>query len=199
MAREMLVKISRLAVAATVGLALASLETAAPATAATCDTKTYAIGGRTLDKFIPSHVRGDRDYGGHGPDVKLNARLELITNSVGGTTLRIRLAMTGTETVSDETTVSGVRYTGLFVTAPGYRVNRVVDSTGRNVVLQDLKYYRDTDHADDLLGPGYVTSTYFTSFVSRYVVTGDTAGEEAGTRTGVTLTTKSLTVSATNC
>jgi len=169
------------------------------AEADTCQTKTYSIGSRTFTKFVPSHVRGDRDYNGNGPDVDLKASLELITNSSGGTTGRVRLAMTAVETVSDWTTVNGVRYTPLFVTDAGYRVDRIVDSTGRNVVIQDSKYYRDTDHADDLLGPGYVTSTYFTSFVSRYVVTGDTSGDEAGTRTGVTLTTRAFTVYASTC
>lgn len=164
-----------------------------------CQTKTYSIPSQTYSKFIPSHTAGDRDYAGHGPDVSLKASLELIVNASGGTTGRVRLAMEAVETVSDSTTASGIRYSGLFVTDAGYRVERIMDSTGRNVVLQDQKYYRDTDHADDLLGPGYITSTYFTSFVSRYVVTGDTAGDEAGTRTGVTLTTKGLTVQASNC
>lgn len=184
------------------GAALLPGGTAAADTAAaadTCQTKTYSIPSRTYTKFVPSHVRGDRDYAGHGPDVELKGSLELITNSSGGTTGRVRLAMTATETVADWTTANGVRYTPLFVTDAGYRVNSIVDSTGRNVVLQDSKYYRDTDHADDLLAPGYVTSTFFTSFVSRYVVTGDTSGDEAGTRTGVTLTTKGMTVRATNC
>lgn len=169
------------------------------AAASTCQTKTYSIPSRTYTKFIPAHTRGDRDYAGHGPDVELKGSLELITNSSGGTTGRVRLAMNAVETVSDWTTASGVRYTGLFVTDAGYRVSSIVDSTGRNVVLQDSKAYRDTDHSDDLLGPGYVTSTFFTSFVSRYVVTGDTSGDEAGTETGVTLTTKAMTVRASSC
>lgn len=173
--------------------------TTATADTGSCQTKTYSIPSRTFTKFIPSHTRGDRDYAGHGPDVKLNAALELITNSSAGTTARIRLAMEAVETVADWTTTSGVRYTPLFVTDAGYRVSSIVDSTGRNVVIQDSKTYRDTDHSDDLLAPGYVTSTFFTSFVSRYVVTGDTAGDEAGTRTGTTLTTKAMTVRATNC
>lgn len=171
----------------------------AAAGADTCQTKTYLIGSRSYAKFIPSHVRGDRDYAGHGPDVSLKGSLELITNSFGGTTGRVRLAMTATETVADWTTANGVRYEPLFATDAGYRVSSIVDSGGRNVVLQDSKSYRDTDHSDDLLAPGYVTSTFFTSFVSRYVVTGDTSGDEAGTRTGVTLTTKAMTVRATNC
>lgn len=175
----------------------AAADTAAGADA--CQTKTYFIGSRTYAKFVPSHVRGDRDYAGHGPDVSLKGSLELITNSSGGTTGRVRLAMTATETVADWTTANGVRYEPLFVTDAGYRVSSIVDSSGRNVVLQDSKSYRDTDHSDDLLNPGYVTSTFFTSFVSRYVVTGDTSGDEAGTRTGVTLTTKAMTVRATSC
>lgn len=194
----------RIAVIASAAFVAAVLPGATPAAHATidtdaCQTKSYAIGSRTLAKFVPAHTRGDRDYAGHGPDVELKAGLELLTNASGGTTGRIRLAMGATETVSDWTTSSGVRYSPLFVTDAGYRVDRIVDATGRSVVLQDQKYYRDTDHADDLLGSGYVTSTFFTSFVSRYVVTGDTAGDEAGTRTGVTLTTKGFTVYAQSC
>lgn len=194
-------RVAAIASAAFVAAVLPGATAAADAVEATeaCQTKTYTIPSRTYTKFIPSHTRGDRDYAGHGPDVSLRASLELITNGSGGTTGRVRLAMEAVETVSDWTTASGVRYSGLFVTDAGYRVERIVDSTGRNVVLQDQKYFRDTDHTDDLLAPGYVTSTFFTSFVSRYVVTGDTAGDEAGTRTGVTLTTKGFTVYASSC
>lgn len=190
-----------IASAACVAAVLPGANATAHATTATeaCQTKSYTIGSRTLTKFVPSHVRGDRDYAGHGPDVQLKTNLELLTNASGGTTLRTRLAITATETVSDWTTTQGVMYSQLFVTDAGYRVNRIVDASGRTVVIQDQKYYRDTDHADDLLAPGYVTSTNFTSFVSRYVVTGDTAGDEAGTRTGVTLTTKGFTVYASTC
>lgn len=176
-----------------------SVGTQPAANAATCDTATMSVAGRTLTKFVPSHVDGDRDYAGHGPDVSLKASLELFTNSSGGTTGRIRTAMNAVETVADWTTVNGVRYSGLFVTPAGYRLTKIVDNTGRNVVLQDSKAYRDTDHTDDLLSPGYVTSQFFTSFVSRYVVTGDTAGDEAGTRTGVTLSTKGMHLTMTTC
>lgn len=172
---------------------------AGTANAVTCDTDTTFVSSRSQTKFVPSHIRGDRDYHGHGPDVNLKANLELITNSSGGTTGRIRLAMTAEETVADWTTAQGVRYSPLFVTDAGYRVNRIVDSTGRTVYLNDAKYYRDTDHADDLLSPGYVTSTYYTSFVQSYIVTGDTSGDEAGTRTGVTLTIKGMTVYSSTC
>jgi hypothetical protein len=194
-------RVAAIASAALVAAVLPGATAAADAAEATevCQTKTYTISSRTFTKFIPTHTRGDRDYAGHGPDAALKASLELLTNASGGTTMRVRLAMEAVETVSDWTTVSGVRYTPLFVTDAGYRVDRIIDSTGRTVVLQDQKYYRDTDHADDLLGPGYVTSTYFTSFVSRYVATGDTAGDEAGTRTGVSLTTRGFTVYASNC
>lgn len=191
----------RVAVASAAGVAalLAGANATAEAAESVCQTKTYTITSKTYAKFIPSHIGGDRDYAGHGPDVSLRANLELITNTSGGTTGRVRLSMDAVETVADWTRASGVRCTPLFVTDAGYRVDRIIDSTGRNVYLQDLRSYRDTDHADDLLGPGYVTSEFFTSFVMRYVVTGDTSGDEAGTRTGVTLTTKAFTVYASNC
>lgn len=178
-----------------------AVATPAEAVAATegCQTRTYTVPSRTNTKFIPSHTRGDRDYAGHGPDVSLKANLELITDSLGRTAGRVRLAVQAVETVSDSTTASGIRYSGLFVTDAGYRIERITDSSGRNIVLQDTKSYRDTDHTDDLLSPGYVPSTSFTSFVLRYVVTGDTAGDEAGTETGVTLTTKGFTVYASSC
>jgi hypothetical protein len=169
------------------------------ANAVTCETDTSFIGARNLTKHVPLHIRGDRDYNGNGPDVALRANLELLANSSGGTTMRFRTAMTAEETVADWTTVQGVRYTPLFVTPAGHRVDRIVDESGRNVVLQDSRYYRDTDHADDLLGPGYVSSQYFTSFVRSYLVTGDTAGDEAGTKTGVTLTTRGMYVYSSTC
>lgn len=172
-------------------------QTAANAT--DCSTVTKYVGPQTLTKHIPAHIRGDRDYAGHGPDVELRATLELIVNSTGGVTGRIRSSMEAAETVADWTTVQGVRYATLFTTSAGYRVSAIRDVSGRNVVLQDTKFYRDTDHTDDLLAPGYVTSQFFTSFVQRYVVTGDTAGDEAGTRTGMTLSTKGMYLTLTTC
>ncbi len=54
--------------------------------------------------------------------------------------------------------------------------------------------YTDTDHADDLFAPLNPNS-----FVTAYRVTGDTAGDEAGTKTGVQIAIKPITLRLVRC
>lgn len=133
-------------------------------------------------RFIPSHVRGDREFAGHGPQVVLDATLVLMRSRID-----VRLHMRATETMSDWTTVEGTRTTTIYYAPTGLCVSGVSVGTVNN------SHYRDTDHDVDVLTPGGA------SFVSKYEVVGDTNGSEAGTRTGVTVYTKAFTVRLVPC
>lgn len=123
-------------------------------------------------KFIPTHTRGDKDFHGHGPQVNVSAWLRIVNQNQ----LWVRLWMRAKETKSDWTTAEGsVDY---FV------YNGAYEGVGRITRLISDPYsynsYTDTNHSDDTLTlPPY-------ELIDKFIVTGDTYGNEAGTKTGVT-------------
>lgn len=133
--------------------------------------------------FIPPHTRGDREFNGHGPAVRVTAQLLLTSRNV-----RVRVAMFAQETMPDRTTADGIR-DYLLYTAP---FGRCVTST--TIGPADELQYVDTDHAVDLFAG---RDPY--SFVRQYAVIGDTSGNDAGVDTGVAVSTKSFTVQTVAC
>lgn len=138
-----------------------------------------------VNKFIPPHTRGDKEYKGHGPDVHAEARL----NGVGTNSLVVRLFMKAVETKSDWTTAEGHSpFFTIYVAPPGQCIRSV------NVGTFDEIDYRDTDHAEDSF-PGQTMG----SFVATYFFIGDTSGDEAGTETGMAILTKPFTADVGAC
>jgi hypothetical protein len=135
-------------------------------------------------RFIPPWVSGgDREFGGHGPDVRVDANLLVAPH-----TIDVELAMTAQETEWNWTRARGAVVRRLYTAQPGRCIQSV--TAGRFDTLQ----YRDTDHtADIFLGK---TSN---SFIQRYDVVGDTNGQEAGIKTGVAAFTKPFTVRTRSC
>ena len=118
-------------------------------------------------KFVPSHVGGDRDFGGHGPQVSVSATISVQNQ----TEIWARLWMQAKETKSDWTEVHGS--TNFMIYRHDRPIAEIVSATHAQAS------YTDTDHADDELTLGA------NDLVARFVCTGDTGGNEAGTRTGV--------------
>jgi hypothetical protein len=118
-------------------------------------------------KFIPSHVGGDRDFGGHGPRISVSASISVQNQSE----IWARIWMHAKETRADWTEVHGS--TNFMI----YRHDRGIAEIVSATHSQDS--YVDTDHADDERALGA------DQLVERFVCTGDTGGNEAGTRTGV--------------
>lgn len=118
-------------------------------------------------KFVPSHIGGDQEFGGHGPRVDVSASISVQNQ----TEIWARIAMTAKETRADWTEVAGS--TNFMI----YRHPRPIAEIVSGTYSQDS--YTDTDHADDERALGA------SELVERFVCTGDTKGKEAGTRTGV--------------
>jgi len=127
-----------------------------------------------VNRFIPPLVRGDSDFGGHGPDVRATATLV----GIGTNRLSVRLFMEAVETQSDWTTARGTSANYLIYTAPaGNCIRSVTEGT-----FDELRYL-DSNWAVDIF-PHQVDS-----FVREYNLLGDTNGGEAGSRTGMAITT----------
>jgi hypothetical protein len=163
---------------------------AVPATAA-ADAGTFAlvsIPARRIpvdNRYIPPRITGDADFAGHGPDIL--ARGTLV--GVGSNRLWVQIFMDARETTSDFTRARGTSQLFLIYVAPAGQCVRSV-SRGTFEEIQ----YRDTDHAVDDF-PGQVTN----SFVRDWSFVGDTAGNEAGTRTGAALSTFTFTADVQPC
>lgn len=138
--------------------------------------------------FVPPRVGGDTDFAGHGP--RVTARATLL--GVNTRQLRVRLFMDAIETVQDLTHVRGDSVPLgdylIYDAGVGQCVRGVSRGTG------DELQYTDTDHSEDLF-VGQVQD----SFVRLWRAVGDTAGPEAGTRTGVAVETFELSLNVQPC
>jgi hypothetical protein len=135
--------------------------------------------------FIPPKVgSADAEFEGHGPDITASATL-----LVGSRQLRVQIFMDAIETVSDFTHAQGTSTPYLLYTAPA---GQCIVSVSRGE-FDEIEYI-DSDHDNDIF-PGQVTG----SFVRTWTFVGDTAGSEAGTRTGAAVTTFAFTADVQRC
>jgi hypothetical protein len=116
--------------------------------------------------FIPPHVEGDREYKGHGPVTYHRVDVQVRNDKE----LWAQVYMRARETKKDWTTAEGTAEFQI-----GTYAKRIIDILSSRV--QDHQY-TDTDHDLD------VFSFPPSNMVSRLEYVGDTAGSEAGIRTG---------------
>jgi hypothetical protein len=136
--------------------------------------------------YIPPHIgAGDADFAGNGPDVLARANL----TGIGTNRLSVTIFMDAIETQSDFTHAHGTSPQFLIYVAPA---GQCITSVNRGT-FDELRY-RDTDHDVDVFG-GQVAG----SFIQQWRVTGDTAGNEAGTRTGAAISTFTFTATVLPC
>jgi hypothetical protein len=117
--------------------------------------------------LVPPHTRGDREFDGHGPRTNVNVNFYYDRNQV-----YFYIYMIAEETQSDWTTAVG--YSGKIVafTAPsGWHIKSVIGATSYNGIVK----YTDTNNEPDI----------FQTPLGQATCVGDTKGEEAGIRTGV--------------
>ncbi len=158
-------------------------QTVAPLTVTNVPVLRIPVSGR----FIPPKVgTGNNDFEGHGPDIVATATLNVIDS---GRRLAIVLCMRAKATPGDLTEVNGCSVPFLIFVAP-------VGECVRNVSVGtfDEIRYTDDDHADDVL-PSVIPNT----FVSVWNIVGDTNGNEAGTKTGVSIGTNGFSVTTLPC
>lgn len=129
--------------------------------------------------FIPPHVHGDRDFKGHGPRVQFRAEVSADPKS---NTLGVRVFMHAEEWKDgrpepDHTVAEGWTRWESIPAPPGLQIVGL-DRRQETGFHHD---YVDKDHEPD----------HFTfprqALVAELIYTGDTGGEEAGTKTGVTV------------
>ena len=140
-----------------------------------CEIRTALVTGDP-QTFTPPHVRGDKDFDGNGPCVRLGVTLD---QDALGQSVRARLDLEAFECdedfakpEEDYTTARGSTRVTLFtVPAAGDRILQVnLDSTFE-------ARWIDSDHTDDLL------TFAGTQPVEKIRSVGDTDGDEAGIRT----------------
>ncbi|MBK9260645.1 MAG: hypothetical protein IPM54_12585 [Polyangiaceae bacterium] len=128
---------------------------------------TYTVINAVTPFFVPPHVRGDREFKGHGPVVDSEIKLEIFNQRE----LWARVYMRAIESERDWTEARGHQY---------YRLHTA--STPIVSILGPTSFthrYIDSDHGTDSF------SFSPSSLVKRLDYVGDTRGDEAGTRTGV--------------
>ena len=141
------------------------------------ETKIVTLPSTQISNFIPPHTRGDREFGGHGPDVFVSATL--INRS---TFLDVSVFMKAVETKSDFTTASGSKTFRIHNIEPGFRIKRIINDTSSSAS------YVDNDHGVDTL------SLSSAELVREFLVVGDTSGNDAGTDTKVSVNFNPITV-----
>lgn len=124
-----------------------------------------------VGKFIPPHVAGDADFWGHGPRSQVQVRLT-IQNS---REIWAAIDMRAEETAGDRTLAEGRAV---------YQVYRHPTPIAR--ILSDTYSEIDYTHPSGNHSDHRVTLPS-NECVKSFILTGDTDGPEAGTRTGVTV------------
>lgn len=128
--------------------------------------------------YVPPHKQGDKDFGGHGPNVHSRVTLKILP-----TKLKAEVYMRAKETKKDWTRAEGSKTFDLYTPDPGWRIDGVVGDHSNS-----HSYTDDDKHNDDSFGLSSGGP------VKRLVYVGDTDGEEAGTRTKVGVTFNELRI-----
>ncbi len=129
-------------------------------------TELVETGGRNVINLIPSHTRGDAEFGGCGP----NVWVDVTPVNHNGKYVSVRVHMKAEETGNDWTTAEGSTEVEIFRPKYGYEV--------KEIRAQPTKFsYKDSNLALDMFFPG--------GLVQRLDIMGDTEGNDAGDDTGV--------------
>jgi hypothetical protein len=144
--------------------------------------------------FKPPHTKGDRDFDGHGPLVRIHANLHH-SEDFAGLMLQMKaseggVAIGGTGSNYLDTVAEGSEFRILFRAPPGWRITgtqgqRKNASVPGKTQFYDVVNYLDNDHESD----GFDTP------IGQFRVWGDGPGDDAGLRTRLELrSNKSFTV-----
>jgi hypothetical protein len=125
----------------------------------------YNFQPSSILRLCPDHVRGDREFKGHGPNVKTTATLERRSSD---TEIWVKLTLFAEETKSDWTTGSGNWDKLLWTTPAGTKIVSI------NSDMTSQASYIDTDHSLD------VPAVSGGNLVSKFEIMGDTSGKDVG-------------------
>ncbi|MCA8879867.1 MAG: exo-alpha-sialidase [Rhodobacteraceae bacterium] len=141
--------------------------------------------------LVPPHTQGDSDFGGHGPCMRLTVNLHDVDD---GSALALDYDLNAYECSgsftaprADFTAARGGRSQIVALAGPG---GRIVSHTLKS--SQTIEVI-DTDHADATL------NFADPELISTVRLTGDTSGDEAGSRTGAFITFRAQDVRLQTC
>jgi hypothetical protein len=131
--------------------------------------------------WIPPHTNGNKDFDGDGPRMISHVYLKH-----DGSKVYAQVYLYAQETKSDWTTATGTsNWVEIYSAKSGYRINKIKDPTDYlNILRLNNQDYVDSSIED------YIMETV----VGRAILVGDTVGDEAGTRTKITLNLKSFDI-----
>jgi hypothetical protein len=131
--------------------------------------------------WIPPHTYGNKDFDKDGPKMISHVYLKH-----DGSRVYAQIYLYAQETKLDYTTATGTsQWVEIYSIKPNYRINRIKDPTDYlNILRNNNQDYVDSSFDD------YIMETV----VGRAILVGDTDGDEAGTRTKITLNLKSFNI-----
>jgi hypothetical protein len=120
-------------------------------------------------KFIPPSVGGDQEFKGNGPQVRVYATIAIRNENQ----IWLTVGMWAKETVADYTEVDG-RADWVIYQHPK-KIQKIISNTSSEYSYTAVIY----DLSDKMI------NLPSTELVKTFIITADTAGPEAGTKTGV--------------
>lgn len=131
--------------------------------------------------WIPPHTNGNKDFDGSGPRMVSHVYLKH-----DGTKVFAQIYLYAQETKSDWTTAAGTsQWVEIYSVKDGYRINRIKETTDYLNILRN----NNVDYVDNSIDD-YIVETV----VGRAIVVGDTTGDEAGSKTKISLNIKPFNI-----
>jgi hypothetical protein len=159
---------------------------------AACRERTILVPGAPQGPFVPRHRRGDFDFVGHGPCVRLRA---LLRTDAENTRLSANVLMEAFECDEEERPQSD--YTRVFESTSFDLFT--VPAPGTTIVSHNYTQPRFTDDYRDGGHPDDIRTFVFPAMIEKIIYVGDTYGDEAGSRTGATMFFRELRVVVQEC
>lgn len=115
-------------------------------------------------RLCPTHIDGDREYNGHGPEVEASAMLRIVNEKE----IYVDLYLHEKETRSDWTECLGNWSRRIYTAPSNWKIKRILTDLGSTTA------YRDTDHDLD------VPTITGGRLVRKFEIMGDTGGNDVG-------------------
>jgi hypothetical protein len=129
-------------------------------------TKTDMIPEVEYPYLCPTHINGDKEFEGHGPNMNMSAMLDISTDALS---IKLIIDLDAAETVWDWTEARGHWEFILYNAPVGWHIQGI-----NYPLLPTTCFYKDVDWEEDTCLPG------FGSFIQFFKAIGDTHGDDVG-------------------